>query len=79
MLVPFPRDAPVLSKTTLEAAKHLRRPELGAVVGSCVSRCVKTPAEGARRLGRAVRSGGLCELLAATGWRLASSGPRTSI
>ena len=32
----------LLSKTTLEAAKHLRRSELGAVVGSAVAPCVKT-------------------------------------
>lgn len=32
----------VLAKTTLEAAKHLRRAEFGAVVGSGVAPCVKT-------------------------------------
>ena len=32
----------VLSKTTLEAAKHLRRAELGVMAGSTVAPCVKT-------------------------------------
>lgn len=32
----------ILSKTTLETAKHLRRAEFGAVVGSGVAPCVKT-------------------------------------
>jgi len=32
----------VLSKTTIEAAKHLRRAELGVMAGSTVAPCVKT-------------------------------------
>src|SRR5207253_1666483 len=49
----------ILSKTTLEAAKHLRRIEFGAVVGSGRAPCVKTLR---RKLAELACQGGAGEL-----------------
>ena len=65
----------ILSKTTVEAAKHLRRVEFGAMVGSGRAPCVKTLR---RKLAELVAQGRAAELGVALARRWLDSGLVTS-